>query len=854
MPQEEDAFSERATDADEPGSEDESSGPTKPSMSPGSAIAVQAGSLEPTFDQFESFLLRNARVHHFQEWWEQYVEQAVLGADFATYREVMFLVGSLLRRLGRKKIDVESDRRRERYMWTRIKEKLAEKQIRPADAMYICGAIHGVSDIEEFGTSNDLRWTIPPRTETRWLYGLIPSSHASIERQFGHPPGTVSIAEATWSKAMQALKLKPFKIPRPKGSPATAAETETIVDTVGIDLVSTAQVNASLAIVPDESEGVTIEHASTDGIASFFSRPPALIQQDEEQLLRWCIDVVALARKNGYLSSTADAIAVYQTTKLLAGLRNRRHPTPYDFQDAAITCIEKDRVPGKRDVRRLCEILLGGDRLGLVGYSSLPRLAQDIYDRLKPLSLKMTSTIERALMDFKRRPELLPCSDLLWMLHFLLGDIARPIMGERKLGEVPIQESWDLAIGRNQRALVELAYEGVVIEHVLEKRLKAKVNASAATTVVALAACEDSLLYLKSARLTGELGERALSLLEQETSAKDAPEVFDRVRRLVAYYRSTRSGLPPWIKRFVVTGYTHYTSLLPEAFADRGTRPEQISAMLAFLFTLEGLALSLGCSRSQLVIAIGQAGPRTEDPAKIGLLWAAEWLLGLREIGEIRSYLDQVLANPLMLPAFPGYVSGFLLALTFTPLVGRLVVELLSKAFERLPDDVMMPWLPGLIVMLRPHAADLLPGLVKEASQCFPRDLGELRSGWVPPWEIPDETPADEIAPATNESANATGAPAATSADPDLDESHAATRAMLFANRGAIDAIAERLGAERAWVEASTSAGGSRGAATTSAVTLEASSGAGAAPTAASPASELLRDFPATLEALAKLL
>ncbi|MFO0660135.1 MAG: DUF5682 family protein, partial [Polyangiaceae bacterium] len=658
LPQEEDAFSERATDAGDPSSEEEET-TSKPSMSPGSAIAVQAGSVEPTFGQFEAFLLRNARVHHFQEWWEQYVEQAVLGADFATYREVMFLVGSLLRRLGRRKVDVESDRRREKYMWTRIKEKLAEKKLRPADALYVCGAIHGVSDIEEFGTDNDLRAEIAPRTETRWLYGLIPSSHASIERQFGHPPGTVSLAEATWAKAMQALKLKPFRIPRPKGSAASSSAPEsTDAGSTAIDLVSSAQVAASLAQtseheVDESNQGVTIEHASTENLTAFLSRPPALIQQDEEQLLRWCVEVVALARKNGYLSSTADAIAVYQTTKLLAALRNRRHPTPYDFQDAAITCIEKDRVPGKRDVRRLCEILLGGDRLGMVGYSSLPRLAQDVYDRLAPLSLKMASSIERALMDFKRRPELLPCSDLLWMLHYLLGDIARPIMGERKLGEVPIQESWDLSIGRHQRALVELAYEGVVIEHVLEKRLKLKVNAPEATTVVALAACEDSLLYLKSARLTEELGDRALILLEQETSAKDAPEVFDRVRRLVAYYRSTRSGLPPWLKRFVVTGYTHYTSLLPEAFADRGTRPEQISAMLAFLFTLEGLALSLGCSRSQLVIAVGQASARTEDPTKIGLLWAAEWLLGLREIKDIRGYLDQVLANPLMLPSFP---------------------------------------------------------------------------------------------------------------------------------------------------------------------------------------------------------
>ena len=47
-------------------------------------------------------------------------------------------------------------------------------------------------------------------------------------------------------------------------------------------------------------------------------------------------------------------------------------------------------------------------------------------------------------------------------------------MGERRLGQVPVQESWDIAIGRNQTPLIQLGYEGVTIEHVLEKRLKAQ--------------------------------------------------------------------------------------------------------------------------------------------------------------------------------------------------------------------------------------------------------------------------------------------------------------------------------------------------------------------------------------------
>src|SRR3954452_18436959 len=122
--------------------------------------------------------------------------------------------------------------------------------------------------------------------------------------------------------------------------------------------------------------------------------------------------------------------------------------------------------------------------------------------------------------------------------------------------------------------------------------------------------------------------------------------------------------------------------------------------MLAFVFNLESLALSLGCNRSQLLIAVQQAAPCTQDPDKIGLLWSAEWVLGLRKVEQVREFFDHLFENPLALAAFPGYISGFLLALTFTTLVVRLVVELMSRAFEKLPDAVLMPWMPGLIMAL----------------------------------------------------------------------------------------------------------------------------------------------------------
>src|SRR5690606_42112442 len=68
---------------------------------------------------------------------------------------------------------------------------------------------------------------------------------------------------------------------------------------------------------------------AADRLTGFLSSPPVMNPLDEAELVGWCVDIVRLARRNGYLASTADAIAVYETSVLLAGMRNRARPTPY---------------------------------------------------------------------------------------------------------------------------------------------------------------------------------------------------------------------------------------------------------------------------------------------------------------------------------------------------------------------------------------------------------------------------------------------------------------------------------------------------------------------------------------------
>lgn len=683
----------------------------------GDAVGVEIGDLRPGFAELEAYLLHHGKVRHWSEWWDQYVEQPLANADHDTYRQVMVLIGSLFRRLRPARSErADRDEDRERYMWTRMREHLAVSGVDPGRCLYICGAFHAASQVEQFGLASDApAYEISPRTGTRWQYGLIPSSHSAIEAQFGLAPGSVSIAAATWTKALTRSGLTPYRLGGQRGTRGRGGRGA-----------------AAPATGP------------TDRLTGFLAAPPELNGLDEEELRGWCVDIIRLARRNGYLASTADAIAVYETAILLAGLRNRSRPTPYDFADAAVTCIEKDVVPGRRDVRRLCEILLGGDRVGQVGYAALPPLARDVHERLRPLGLDLKKrTVQRALLDLHADPGLAPCSDLLWMLRYLLPhDAVRPIMGERRLGHRSIQESWDVALGRNQRALIELGYEGVTVEQVLEQRLRRAVRGPEATAAGALAAIEDAIRLLDSPRLVDELGARAVQLLAAERTVDDAPDVLRRIRRLLAHHRATATALPAWCEAFVAAGYTHYCTLLPSAFVDEQAGVRQVGAMLGFLFSMENVALSLGCDRTQLELAVAQAHP--EAPAKVALHWAARHQLGLLPLAELRVRCTELLASPLVVPIFPQYLSGFVQALDPVPGLASFVVELMSSAFAQLPDPILLPWLPTLITTLREHGPELVPLLIREAARTFPGALPALDT-WVPPWATTTPQPAPPV-------------------------------------------------------------------------------------------------------------
>jgi hypothetical protein len=105
----------------------------------------------------------------------------------------------------------------------------------------------------------------------------------------------------------------------------------------------------------------------------------------------------------------------------------------------------------------------------------------------------------------------------------------------------------------------------------------------------------------------------------------------------------------------------------------------------------------------------------------------------------------------------------------------------MSKAFGRLPDPVLLPWLPTLISTLRDQAGEMVPTLVREAGRTFPGSLPAL-DAWVPPWETPPPAAAAPPGPLAGPLAN----------EP--------VTGLLLAHPGTVDAMAALLGCDGVWL------------------------------------------------------
>jgi hypothetical protein len=131
----------------------------------------------------------------------------------------------------------------------------------------------------------------------------------------------------------------------------------------------------------------------------------------------------------------------------------------------------------------------------------------------------------------------------------------------------------------------------------------------------------------------------------------------------------------------------------------------------------------------------------------------------------------------LVVPAYPRYLSGFVHALEPVPALTGFVVEMVSNAFGRLPDPVLLPWLPALIATLRSGGAELAPLLIREAGRIFSGRLSAL-DAWVPPWHVQPEPEAVQAVQGTSAGQGI---------------------ALLAAHPATCDAVASLLGCDGTW-------------------------------------------------------
>jgi hypothetical protein len=146
-----------------------------------------------------------------------------------------------------------------------------------------------------------------------------------------------------------------------------------------------------------------------------------------------------------------------------------------------------------------------------------------------------------------------------------------------------------------------------------------------------------------------------------------------------------------------------------------------------------------------------------------------------------------------------------------------------------------MPWMPSLLMGLRPLGPDLVATLVKEASACFPAKLNAL-GGWKAPWEESAEGGAEEQA------ALAEGASPGAALGPE----EASARALCAGHPVTTNALAAIFGEAPEWnlTEAKADprpSGAARGA------------DPQGAPAGPSPSSALLEAHPATLNVMAAI-
>ena len=592
----------------------------------------------PSKEGFVELLLAKANVYHFSEWWLDIVENTLLDLSYENFRQVMILIGSVFRRLGAKDNIDTITRKRDTFMWNKMKGILSRKKIQPAHAIFICGASHAIKMVEEWGIEGKKSKNESIDT-SNWKYGIIQSDFLMVDAQFGQISGVTGEIDARWN----AIKSEMYKVK------------------------------------PKNPSGLLEKYSVTQ----------------HDQLVRWSMDVVKKARQEGYLTSPADSIEIVKTTYRFKELRNRAFISKFDFIEAATTCIEKDD-PYLQKVEEMVGKILFSNKIGKVGYHALPPLAQDVMDRLS--SLKVPSDykkIKRILYDLKKEPHYQLISDLLWLLKFLEINVT-PIVGQKKLGSQNNQESWDIYIYKQQNALIRLALEGITVEEVFRNRIVKEIDKKSKPVEV-LTAIRTILTYLENDDLSLNYLTQTLVSSTFDLRFEDPMELYNLTIEILNFYRTQQTGVPRWFNNYILYAYRAYCQELASAVDDSTISIESIATIFNFIFKVESIALAQGASRNELEVAFLLINRLQLPLGKKAVVLAAESLLNQEKEKELKSMVAKTFWNPLTIQTLSDLLTGVVYATNFAPNAVILLIELLDQCFRKLDDPLIFQWMPLLI-------------------------------------------------------------------------------------------------------------------------------------------------------------
>ena len=605
----------------------------------GKQIHFKTGDIYPSREGFVNLLLAKANVSHFSEWWLDIVENTLLDISYENFRQIMLLIGSVFRRLGAKDSVENITKKRDIFMWNKIRDVLVQKKIQASDCIFICGAAHAVKMVDEWGI-NGKKSKNETTDNSNWKYGLMQSDFLTVDQQFGQLPGVTGEIDARWN----AIKSKMY-IAKPQDP--------------------------------------------TDLLEKY-----SISQHD--QLVRWSMDIVKKARSEGYLTSPADSIEIVKTTYSFKELRNRPYLSKLDFIEAATTCIEKDD-PYLPKVEDMVTKIIFSNKFGKVGYHALPPLAQDVLDRLAFLKVPADyKKIKRILYDLKKEPHYQVTSDLLWVLKFLNVNVT-PIVGQKKLGAQDNQESWDLYIYKQQNPLIQLAYEGITVEDVFRNRVTKKITQKSKPVEV-LSAIRTVLTYLDNDDISLAYLTKMLLNSTFDLRFESPMELYNLTIEILNFYRTQKTGVPHWLNTYILTAYRAYCQELASAVDDSTISTESIATIFNFIFKVESIALAQGASRNELELAFILINRLTNLPiGKKAVVLAAESLLKDEKEDELKLIVAKTFWNPLTIQTLSDLLAGIVYSTNFAPNAVNIIIELLDQCFRKLDDKLLFQWMPLLI-------------------------------------------------------------------------------------------------------------------------------------------------------------